>query len=121
MSGRMATSRMCPQSCPLGAGYGACGLGRRASKGVVEHWRIELLESKCGCEPSGVVAVHCVAGLGRAPVLAALALMEFERVKPMDAIEKIKERRKGSFNTKQIQFLRDYTLRRKPPPCCAVM
>jgi protein tyrosine phosphatase type 4A len=41
-------------------------------------------------DPSSCVAVHCVAGLGRAPVLVALALIELG-MKYEDAVELIRE------------------------------
>lgn len=57
------------------------------------------------------IAVHCVAGLGRAPVLVAIALIELGMA-PLDAIEYIREKRRGAFNKPQITFLDGY--RRKP-------
>jgi len=56
------------------------------------------------------IAVHCVAGLGRAPVLVATALIE-KGMKPLDAIEHIRKKRRGAFNNKQIQFLDTYKKR----------
>ncbi len=49
-----------------------------------------VLDSRFGADPSSCVAVHCVAGLGRAPVLVALALIELG-MKYEDAVELIRE------------------------------
>jgi protein tyrosine phosphatase type 4A len=54
------------------------------------------------------VAVHCVAGLGRAPVLVAIALIELGMA-PLDAIAYIREKRRGAFNKPQIMFLDSYS------------
>lgn len=53
------------------------------------------------------IAVHCVAGLGRAPVLVAVALIE-NGMSPLDAIEYIRRRRRGAFNSRQIQYVDGY-------------
>lgn len=55
----------------------------------------------------GIIAVHCVAGLGRAPVLVAVALMELG-MPCTDAIELISSKRKGSFNHRQLAYLTSY-------------
>lgn len=53
------------------------------------------------------IAVHCVAGLGRAPVMVALALME-AGLKYETAVESIRERRRGAINQKQLSYLEKY-------------
>ncbi|KAK2197708.1 bifunctional Dual specificity protein phosphatase domain/Tyrosine-specific protein phosphatases domain/Dual specificity phosphatase [Babesia duncani] len=56
---------------------------------------------------NGSVAVHCVAGLGRAPVLACIALVEYG-MNSLDAICFVRERRKGAINRKQLEYLKSY-------------
>lgn len=69
-----------------------------------------------------VVALHCVAGLGRAPLLAAIALIE-SGTPAIDAIREIRQKRQGSFNTKQVHYLLEYKPRYSnaksgaTPPC----
>jgi len=53
------------------------------------------------------IAVHCVAGLGRAPVLVAIALIEMG-MQPLDAVEYVRRKRRGAFNKPQIAFLDAY-------------
>ena len=43
------------------------------------------------------IAVHCVAGLGRAPFLVALAIV-YKGCKPENAIKLIRNNRKGALN-----------------------
>ncbi|XP_045416884.1 protein tyrosine phosphatase type IVA 3 isoform X1 [Lemur catta] len=94
---------------------------------VVEDW-LSLLKSKFCEDPGSCVAVHCVAGLGRAPVLVALALIE-SGMKYEDAIQFIRQKRRGAINSKQLTYLEKYRpkqrLRFKDPhthktKCCVM-
>uniref|UniRef100_U5EWG9 Protein tyrosine phosphatase iva1 n=1 Tax=Corethrella appendiculata TaxID=1370023 RepID=U5EWG9_9DIPT len=77
---------------------------------VVDEW-FEILKQKFIYrfqeDPEGCVAVHCVAGLGRAPVLVALALIELG-LKYEAAVELIREKRRGAINAKQLSYLEKY-------------
>ncbi|KAF7721527.1 Protein tyrosine phosphatase type IVA 1 [Apophysomyces ossiformis] len=84
---------------------------------VVRAW-LDLIE-RTKMDPSThrddlpTIAVHCVAGLGRAPVLVAIALVEMG-MQPLDAIEYIRRKRRGAFNKPQIAFLDHYKRTTKP-------
>ncbi|KAK1936515.1 putative tyrosine phosphatase [Babesia divergens] len=78
--------------------------GDPPSKEIVEEW-LQLIRDVVA--NNGSVAVHCVAGLGRAPVLACIALVEYG-MHPLDAICFVRERRKGAINRKQLEFLKSY-------------
>jgi protein tyrosine phosphatase type 4A len=53
------------------------------------------------------IAIHCVSGLGRAPTMVAIALMESgENV--LDVITRIRKYRIGAFNLVQLKFLEQY-------------
>ncbi|XP_016944967.1 PRL-1 phosphatase isoform X2 [Drosophila suzukii] len=73
---------------------------------VVDEW-FEVLKDKYQQNPEACVAVHCVAGLGRAPVLVALALIELG-LKYEAAVEMIRDKRRGAINAKQLSFLEKY-------------
>ncbi|KAJ3104945.1 Protein tyrosine phosphatase type IVA 1 [Phlyctochytrium planicorne] len=57
-------------------------------------------------EGSPSIGVHCVAGLGRAPVLVAMSLIE-ANMSPLDAVEFVRRRRRGAFNSVQLTYLID--------------
>ncbi|CAJ0965988.1 unnamed protein product [Ranitomeya imitator] len=57
---------------------------------IVDDW-LNLLKTKFREEPGCCIAVHCVAGLGRAPVLVALALIECG-MKYEDAVQFIRQK-----------------------------
>lgn len=66
------------------------------------------------------VAVHCVAGLGRAPVLVAIALIE-DGMEPLDAVTLIRSRRRGAVNARQLQYLQNQYKRRTKKGACVIM
>mmetsp|Transcript_11896 Transcript_11896/g.17749 ORF Transcript_11896/g.17749 Transcript_11896/m.17749 type:complete len:177 (+) Transcript_11896:90-620(+) len=53
------------------------------------------------------IAVHCIAGLGRSPLLVVLALI-YEGMDHTEAIEYVRERRKGAFNLKHMSAILRY-------------
>lgn len=53
------------------------------------------------------IAVHCRAGLGRAPLFVCIGLISFEKLDACNAIKKTRKTIRGSLNTKQINFLCD--------------
>ncbi|KAK3817762.1 MAG: protein-tyrosine phosphatase-like protein [Benniella sp.] len=53
------------------------------------------------------IAVHCVAGLGRAPILVAIAMIELGMAN-LDTVEFIRSHRRGCFNSHQIQYIDGY-------------
>ncbi|KAL7644820.1 UNVERIFIED_CONTAM: hypothetical protein RMT77_004633 [Armadillidium vulgare] len=73
---------------------------------VVEEW-LQLLREVHRKDPGRTVAVHCVAGLGRAPVLVAIALIELG-MRYEDAVELIRQKRRGAINAKQLAYLEKY-------------
>jgi len=66
------------------------------------------------------IAVHCVAGLGRAPVLVAIALIEFASLDPVMAVDYIRKNRRGAINNKQLIYLEGYTVQRGGGCGCTV-
>lgn len=87
--------------------------GEPPSDEIVAEW-LQLIKEVVA--NNGSVAVHCVAGLGRAPVLACIALVEYG-MHPLDAICFVRERRKGAINRKQLEFLKSYKKRKNNQSC----
>lgn len=82
-------------------------------KSIIEQF---LRLCKDHCKPDQPIGVHCVAGLGRAPVLVAIALihagMDYDQV-----VDLIRQKRRGAINAKQLRELKKY----KPKDGCAIM
>ncbi len=73
---------------------------------MIKNW-LSLVSRRFEEESNCCVAVHCVAGLGRAPVLVAIALIE-SGMKYEEAVEMIRDVRRGAINAKQLQYLSQY-------------
>eukprot|EP01113_Clastostelium_recurvatum_P039751 TRINITY_DN60_c1_g1_i1.p2 TRINITY_DN60_c1_g1~~TRINITY_DN60_c1_g1_i1.p2 ORF type:complete len:165 (+),score=35.12 TRINITY_DN60_c1_g1_i1:253-747(+) len=74
--------------------------------------------SGSGSKVKDTIGIHCVAGLGRAPVLVAIALIE-SGMPPLQAVDFIRDKRRGSINMRQLQFLKTYKSKKKGS--CIVM
>ncbi|KAF5281703.1 hypothetical protein FQA39_LY17724 [Lamprigera yunnana] len=73
---------------------------------IVEEW-FQVINKHFIEDPNCCVAVHCVSGLGRAPVMVAMSLIELG-MKYEDAVELIRQKKRGAFNKKQLRFLEKY-------------
>jgi len=85
------------------------------SNETVDSW-LDLCKVVYKNESDASIGVHCVAGLGRAPVLVALALIE-SGLHYEEAITLIREKRRGAINAKQLKYLKSY----KPKKKCIIM
>ena len=88
--------------------------GHSPPKDVIDEW-LKVVEkvfysgsSEPVMEARPCCAVHCVAGLGRAPVMVAIALIEFDNMDPVDAVTLIRRHRRGAINEKQLLYLEGY-------------
>ncbi|KAJ3054352.1 Protein tyrosine phosphatase type IVA 1 [Rhizophlyctis rosea] len=93
---------------------------------IVGEW-LHLVESRFGSfskDGKGAVkdagnkaiGVHCVAGLGRAPILVAMALIE-GGMQPLDSVIHVRNARRGAINAKQLKFVENYKRRAKDKAC----
>lgn len=95
---------------------------------VVDQWLgiiREVFESKAAASAGSgpTIAIHCVAGLGRAPAMVAIGLIE-KGMDPMDAIQMIRDKRRGAINRKQVRFLTESYQRRSSGgafKCCTII
>lgn len=83
---------------------------------VIKRWLELIVETFKDESGDGCIAVHCVAGLGRAPVLVAIALIEYG-MKYHDAVDYIRQKRRGAINHRQLEFLGRYKPMNKHTSC----
>jgi protein-tyrosine phosphatase len=67
--------------------------------------KFDKLLDKILKKPNPCLIFHCVAGLGRAPIMLAYIMVSRYKYSPEDAIGIIRYRRKGSINSKQLSWL----------------
>ena len=95
--------------------------GQNPPQAIIKQWtNLIKIHFKQEENKDTRIGIHCVAGLGRAPVLVGIALIE-EGMKPHDAINFIRERRQGALNHKQADFLLKYRRKEAGVACqCAI-
>ena len=85
--------------------------GHSPPKEIIDDW-LQLVDKTFfgqGTAQDGTcIAVHCVAGLGRAPVMVAIAFVEFANMDPVEAVTLIRRHRRGAINEKQLLYLEGY-------------
>eukprot|EP01080_Neovahlkampfia_damariscottae_P006672 gene6672-10836_t len=84
--------------------------GEKPPKSVITSW-LQLVDKAFpkGKKTDGTIAVHCVAGLGRAPLLVSIAILEKDKkISALDVITLIRKQRRGALNKTQITFLQNY-------------
>jgi len=76
------------------------------SRKVVKQWldivKNENIINNCP------VAVHCVAGLGRSPLLVAIALIRYAKMTAIESVELIRNVRRGAFTQNQLHYLKKF-------------
>lgn len=103
--------------------------GAPPPQNVIDSWLNLLEDARQEVRTPGdfpTIAVHCVAGLGRAPILVALALVEYSKCPPLDAIGLVRAKRKGAVNQVQLNWLTRYKPRKSGSngdgkDCCVIM
>jgi protein tyrosine phosphatase type 4A len=90
---------------------------------IIDRW-LDLCKTTFqgkGAAEKAAISVHCVAGLGRAPVMVAIALIE-AGVEPLDAVDRIRKARRGAINARQLQYLEtSYKRKGKLKGSCAIV
>jgi len=88
---------------------------------IIQKWLQVVEDTFTGNNPKKqTVAVHCIAGLGRTPVLVAIALIQ-DKMQPLDAVAFIRNKRRGAINAKQLRFLENYKPIRTSTSCCIII
>ena len=102
--------------------------GSAPPSGILSRWlglvKQTFRSVKCNREmetTAKCIAVHCLAGLGRAPLLVAIALIE-AGLEYLEAAEFLRSKRPGVLNAQQITFLKYYRKRGvyEGKSCCVV-
>jgi protein tyrosine phosphatase type 4A len=88
----------------------------------IDAW-LALVEKTVAAKSAGelsadaAVAVHCVAGLGRAPLMVGIALVS-SGMAHTDAVQLIRKVRRGALNIKQLEYLASYKPKKKAKDPC---
>ncbi|XP_019523453.1 PREDICTED: protein tyrosine phosphatase type IVA 1-like isoform X2 [Hipposideros armiger] len=79
------------------------GDGGSPTSQTADKW-LKFVQQKFREVPGSCIVVHCATGLGKAPLLVALALIE-GGMKHETAIQFLRPKCRGAFNSKQLLYL----------------
>jgi protein-tyrosine phosphatase len=79
--------------------------GTTPSEDIINKW-LNICDTVFSSNEN--ILVHCKSGLGRAPVLVVIFLLH-KYIKYYEIIELIRDKRPGTFNKIQLQFLNNYS------------
>ena len=91
--------------------------GKIPSSELIEQW-LDLVNQSIALNE--IIAVHCMSGLGRAPLLVAIALID-RGMAPIETIELIRKKRKNAFNSKHIDFILSYKIIKQSGCTCNLL
>lgn len=80
--------------------------GKSPPDEVLQKW-LDIVDGTTQQSEHRTVAIHCIAGLGRAPMMVAIAFIE-QGLDWTKAVEIIRARRRHAINAKQLEFLKNY-------------
>ncbi|KAJ1930390.1 hypothetical protein IWQ60_000327 [Tieghemiomyces parasiticus] len=97
--------------------------GRPPTPAVVETWLNLVRRRASQAEAMGhhfppdapyrqTIAIHCVAGLGRAPLLVALALVDVGMT-PMEAVKLVQRKRRGALYNHHVDYVVQFARQRQ--------
>jgi protein tyrosine phosphatase type 4A len=78
--------------------------GKVPSKELLDKW-INFLKNLDLQDDNSCIVVHCQAGLGRSPLLIAIAIIYYENNGSIDVMINIRKKIKGALNSTQIEYL----------------
>ena len=83
--------------------------GEFPSTNIINEY-IEFRKECCALEKQEIpiVAIHCVASLGRAPCIIALEMILYDNLNRFTIIDCIRNKKKVCFNTKQLKWILEY-------------
>lgn len=89
--------------------------------GLVKHTFPSVKRNRDSEGAAKCIAVHCLAGLGRAPLLVTIALIE-AGLEYLEAAEFLRTKRPGVLNAQQLTYLKSYRKRGlyEVKSCCVV-
>lgn len=88
--------------------------GTIPSENIMIEW-INIIKNEMKTKKG--LAVHCVSGLGRAPLFVCIGLIKIDKMDPVDAITFVRKSIPRALNKNQINFLSTLSSNEKKEKC----